>query len=534
MEGKVWRPGPTVCRCCLSEGCYKDISTEYFWMGKKEVYADMLSDTFDLSIQYAPTGGPNSQSRLICEPCISRLRDATDFRRQIKECEQTFMEYLNPSTTVDIEIPVELPEKEHKIVSVKVEKPLSDDDDFGDTELLDDDDLDDEPLMNLASKVPKKESVDVTDLIDNAKAEKRKSTTKAKAAPKKAKVKEAKPSVSKAKPEKKKKDFPERTKPIDRRGVAPLLRENSLKLLANSTMVIFQWNKSRYRCFCCKEPFLNISQLRTHTDKHTIQEIEKNIISQQNKLIKVDISVLKCKQCSKALEDLNALCCHLKENHGFATLKNNLLVPFKIESSGLQCQICSQSFNLFRLLNIHVNKHYQNHVCHICGAGFTNLVYLNLHKTRNHRPFRCVQCKIDFKCRIDKRKHDVAIHNIKLERKTRFPCPYCDERFYQENLRVLHLVEKHEMEKPDHKCNLCSKTFVTRSLYNNHVRYVHLKEKNQECDICHSVFYTKSDVTRHRVTHTGEKKFKCNLCNNPFATKDSLRRHVKRTHAAFN
>ncbi|XP_047518949.1 zinc finger protein 728-like [Pieris napi] len=330
------------------------------------------------------------------------------------------------------------------------------------------------------------------------------------------------------------KHIPERTKPIDRRGVAPLLRKNSLMLLANSTMVIFQWNKSRYRCFCCKEPFLNINQLRTHTDKHTIQEIEKNIICQQNKLIKVDISVLKCKQCSKILEDLNELCCHLKETHGFATLKDNLLVPFKIESSGLQCQICSQSFNLFRLLNIHVNKHYQNHVCHICGAGFTNLVYLNLHKTRNHRPLRCAQCKIDFKSRIDKRKHDVAIHNLKIERKSRFPCPYCDERFFQENLRVLHLVEKHEMEKPDHMCDLCSKTFLTRSLYNNHVRYVHLKEKNQECDICHSVFYTKSDVKRHKVTHTGEKKFKCDLCNNLFATKDSLRRHVKRTHAVFH
>lgn len=45
-----WRPGPTVCRCCLTEGCYKDISTEYFWMGKREVYAEMLSETFDLTV----------------------------------------------------------------------------------------------------------------------------------------------------------------------------------------------------------------------------------------------------------------------------------------------------------------------------------------------------------------------------------------------------------------------------------------------------------------------------------------------------
>lgn len=329
--------------------------------------------------------------------------------------------------------------------------------------------------------------------------------------------------------------MPEILKTIDRRGVAPILRDNSLKLIANSTMVIFQWNKSRYRCFCCKEPFVNMNELRTHNEnKHSVADIEKIIISQQNKLLKVDISVLKCRKCGEILKDLNNLYNHLKEVHGFIMLKDNLLVPFKIESSGLQCQICLQNFNLFRLLNIHVNKHFQNHVCHICGAGFTNLVYLNLHKTRNHRPFRCSQCKIDFKCRFDKRKHDVATHNIKLEKKPRFPCPYCNERFFQENFRVLHLVEEHGMEKPDHKCGLCSKSFVTRSLYNNHVRYVHLKEKNHECDICHSVFYTKSDVSRHRVTHTGEKKFKCTLCNNPFATKDSLRRHVKRTHTVLN
>lgn len=52
MEAKTseWRPGPTVCRCCLTEGCYKDISTEYFWMGKREVYAEMLADTLNLTV----------------------------------------------------------------------------------------------------------------------------------------------------------------------------------------------------------------------------------------------------------------------------------------------------------------------------------------------------------------------------------------------------------------------------------------------------------------------------------------------------
>ncbi|CAH2228414.1 jg26580, partial [Pararge aegeria aegeria] len=105
-----WRPGPTVCRCCLSEGCYKDISTEYFWMGKREVYSEMLSETLDLTscnnnhssqISYSKSGGPNSQSRLICEPCIARLRDASDFKRQVQECEKTFVQCLDPATALN-------------------------------------------------------------------------------------------------------------------------------------------------------------------------------------------------------------------------------------------------------------------------------------------------------------------------------------------------------------------------------------------------------------------------------------------------
>ncbi|CAG5057416.1 unnamed protein product [Parnassius apollo] len=212
-----WRPGPTVCRCCLAEGCYKDISTEYFWMGKREVYAEMLAETFDLSIAYSQSGGPNSNSRLICEPCISRLRDAADFKRQVVECEKMFLQHLDPSsssiTAVEITAEEIEDEKELKIELVKEEKLGSDEDfddepHFGDDDDDNEDDLDDQPLTKLASKLPKKESVDLLDLIDNAKvAEKRKSTVKVKATPiKKVKLKkETKASASKVKPEKKKK-----------------------------------------------------------------------------------------------------------------------------------------------------------------------------------------------------------------------------------------------------------------------------------------------------------------------------------------
>lgn len=41
-----------MCRCCASEGTFKDIKTKYHWMGEEEVYADMLSDCFDIKVSY--------------------------------------------------------------------------------------------------------------------------------------------------------------------------------------------------------------------------------------------------------------------------------------------------------------------------------------------------------------------------------------------------------------------------------------------------------------------------------------------------
>lgn len=64
-------------------------------------------------------------------------------------------------------------------------------------------------MTTLATKVPKKETMDISDLLDNAKPEKRKSTAKQKPTPAKKpkKVEAPKPSVSKlkAKPVEKKK-----------------------------------------------------------------------------------------------------------------------------------------------------------------------------------------------------------------------------------------------------------------------------------------------------------------------------------------
>ncbi|XP_045530175.1 zinc finger protein draculin-like isoform X4 [Pieris brassicae] len=545
MEGKVWRPGPTVCRCCLSEGCYKDISTEYFWMGKKEVYADMLSDTFNLSIQYAPTGGPNSQSRLICEPCISRLRDATDFRRQIKECEQTFMEYLNPSTTVDIEIPAELPEKEVKIVTVKVEKPLSDDDDFGDTELLDDDDddLDDEPLMNLASKVPKKESVDVTDLIDNAKAEKRKSTTKVKATPKKAKVKEAKPSVSKAKPEKKKKgrgQFEIEAITIEKVSKkAKYQRSKSaearLSMKKNATTILecwrfipFRWKKNHFKCAFCENMFTCCTELREHVKICSTHHSVKDIYSKfkEMSLINVDVTNAVCRLCACPFYSVPQMRQHVIE-HGleFDGSHPDGVLPFSLDSNLWCCLVCREKFNNFLKLYEHMNTHYQHYICATCGKGYMTAPRLRKHSEVHLKgSYPCDKCGRMFTMRAARDYHKANVH----AKGPRYECPHCDMRFSGYYDRMNHLNQAHRAKEVAYECSHCDKTFKTSGQRSVHVRREHFpQQRNYNCDYCEWHFKTNYELKRHMVKHSGEKKFACEVCGKCFQRIRGLKTHLK-------
>ncbi|XP_030033883.2 zinc finger protein 585B isoform X2 [Manduca sexta] len=486
-----------VCRCCLKNRCSNDISLETKMSGREEAYADLLRDTLNIEIS-CQTLGKLTASRGICEECITELQKATAYKRMVLESEKEFVNYVqNLQKSEDSNV------IDNSDVEIKYEDFATEDANCDDkSESIS---TDDEVLAKIKNSRPKK---DISKRVRAKYEEYRKKNSEAKLV--------ARSDVQRI---------------IERRGNGPILRQNSLLLLSNSTLCVFQWNQSRYRCFCCQEPFNDIDSLREHNTTHDIETIEKKIITQQNRLVKVEVSNICCKLCNEKIDNLKTLKNHLSTEHDVAFVsKEHLLVPFRLQNGELRCQICLEGFRVFRLLNIHMNKHFQKHVCHICGAGFSNLVFLNLHRFRSHKPFKCQQCDVIFTSKAEKKSHEVSVHGVKFERKLRFPCPYCSERFFQENYRVLHLVEKHGMTKPNYNCNICPKTFITRSLLNNHIKNVHKKERNHPCEVCHNLFYTKSDLTRHKVVHTGEKKYSCNVCKNNFVSKDTLRRHIKRTH----
>ncbi|XP_014359613.1 zinc finger protein 652 isoform X14 [Papilio machaon] len=493
MEAKTseWRPGPTVCRCCLTEGCYKDISTEYFWMGKREVYAEMLADTLNLTIAYSQSGGPNSNSRLICEPCISRLRDAADFKRQVLECEKTFLQHLDPSTSgivaEDVSRESILKGKQVKIELVKLEKLESDDDDFEPSRFTDDDDvdddIDDQPLTKLA-KTPKKETVDLLDLIDNAKvAEKRKSTTKVKATPvKKAKPKkETKTTANQDKPEKKKKGDEENsasqstsTDNVKWSRKRKLAEENvnAAIILEHSNTVVFRWNRGKFMCAYCPCTYTSVKEIRLHSEDHKnkLDVFFYNPEVRNKYPLRVDITDLCCIICNEKTENLEALKTHLSDVHNKTFNSNNIsLVPFVLTNEKYSCVACGKYFETLMALFSHMNEHYSDYVCYTCGKGYSSKHKLQSHqKYHESGEFQCPKCDTVLASRVARDQHVSKVHGSK----ERYRCPICNEQFSSYYGRLKHLDKTHG-KKAEYKCNLCSSVFRCAGLRYSHMKIVH-------------------------------------------------------------
>ncbi|XP_046975267.1 zinc finger protein 26-like isoform X2 [Vanessa cardui] len=581
-----WRPGPTVCRCCLTEGCYKDISTEYFWMGKREVYAEMLSETFDLSIAYSQSGGPNSHSRLICEPCISRLRDAADFKRQVQECERTFMQYLDPgSSLADLEVGVDL-DKEVKVERVKEEKEQSDDDEFDDRPDFGDDDdyddLDDQPLTKLASKVPKKESVDVLDLIDNAKVTvKRKSSSKTKVTPaKKAKTKKDIASSSKEKPEPRKKKGStleirgRRESESEKKKIVLVYqtpqRRNAELILRHSTAYPFKTRFSQILCAYCHDEYNTLTILRYHMKTEHVTSDFKNVFYRtKDNLIKVDITNLKCKLCNLEIQDVDTLMGHLSRDHNKSVKFNARfgVLPYKQNASDhWVCVYCQKTYIEFIQFKRHIATHFMNFSCDKCGTTF-----ISDHALRDHR--RQVKCfRTAYKPRNGRVLKPRTNAEIILQCstacpfrtwKSNFNCVFCRVQTNDPSTLRSHVATRHEnydvqaafykklgkeflkIDITDLQCKLCFMPIENFETLTYHLKNDHQQPINSDaqlgvlpfklnngsiwkCTMCPNEFKDFVSLDKHTSEHF--QNYVCDTCGEGFITESAMIAHTKIPH----
>ncbi|XP_050676699.1 zinc finger protein 62-like isoform X1 [Leptidea sinapis] len=515
FEDVIVKESPGVCRCCLSEGCYKDLGSEYLWMEETEVYADMLLECFDISISQH-SDGPNGMSRLICEVCVTRLRDACNFKKQVLQSEKRFIDMVargdfeNKDTACEDNI--KLDHNEEPMDSADVDYfDEGIDFDGGNNES---EEIAVEPIK-IRSKPgrPKR----------NAKVDK--------------KSNEATPSASKTVAK-------DTTAEGPYENFASVRRRKNMEILFNNTSIIpFKW-RSRYMCFYCSKEYSLYPDFRKHTKGHglcTKSDHSLKIIKGSNIEIKLDISEINCELCDEPFPKFENIIDHLIQKHAL-NYDKSIDIPFQqYKLADMKCQYCSQDFTYFGYLITHLNlAHPQdNFICDDCGATFNKKKSLVNHFRCFHREggYPCDSCQIICDSQLSLRKHKNGHHFRK--------CCFCGLSYASNSLLKRHLRSEH-CKFADRICPYCSKRCLSAQGVKQHIikckrrkqlpieidstfdNNIEPKKKQNLSSIRQNIINVLNMSTAVPFKFFG--KFTCFYCPLKFLEFDDLKAHTAQEH----
>lgn len=304
-------------------------------------------------------------------------------------------------------------------------------------------------------------------------------------------------------------------------------------ILFESTYVYpFIYSSNTFKCFICLTKFLDMDLLKSHSLSHSLDELKNELNNwSREKILKVDVGCLNCKLCQYQGITLQNLKVHLKEHHSKEIdpdFQDNI-IPFKLGGQTFECQICGENFLKIRLLIIHMSKHFNNFSCEVCGSVYVTLNLLKRHlQTHENGNFPCEACDKVFSNAAKKSIHMRGVHLKQHPRR----CPICPERFNSNYQRTKHLRIVHNHSSGLFRCEICGREYDLKCHLSLHIRSVHLQERNFECNICSSRFFSKELLNRHVVIHTGERKFRCEVCGKSYVRRKNLKEHL-RVHESF-
>ncbi|XP_014361175.2 oocyte zinc finger protein XlCOF6 isoform X2 [Papilio machaon] len=487
-----------MCRCCASSGIFKDMYATYNWMGEDEIYANMLQYCFDITLSTAQ----DQNNGGICEVCITQLRNAANFKKQVQQTEIQFKKLQE--------------EKEFSPKPVKIEISEM-------TELLDDvinsdnemSDSDTEFTVNIKQENPE------------PKAKKRAKATSSRA-------------DDTGEPSNKRTDIEPPKRRKRRKKSTESATPERIEHRVNLTAILQHSNASPFRdktmrgfsCLYCANYFQHIDDLRNHTAQQTEKDKINTMIDYKLSYnpIKLDITDLCCTICSTNMRDLNELKEHLVNVHNKVIYRNikDIILPFRLDNGqNFTCVVCSVVHISFKNLYHHMSSHYRNYCCKKCGAGYITIAALRKHgKTHYQGNFPCDFCDKTYTSLTKKRNHEKGVHTGGWLRNK---CPHCPEIFVSYYDRSEHLVKVHNETPVVYPCNACNRTYKKKFELNRHIKHHHLQQKNYLCDKCNAKFFSKRGLVDHMLRHTGAELCACDVCGRSFSRARTLREHM-RTH----
>ena len=295
-----------------------------------------------------------------------------------------------------------------------------------------------------------------------------------------------------------------------------------------------------YKCDSCSKSFPQAKHLQLHV--YTVHEGHKDF---------------KCDECGKLFSRIQHLNKHTDTVHEEKIHGENL-IRYPCEACGKEfkrkytlaehvksvhddirdwkCEICGKGFHKKVILqkhvkHVHEGQKYDSYTCETCGKVLSSVQSFSTHKKIHLgiKDYKCDREKCDFAARTSKllKLHIKTVHDKIKD----YNCDSCGKLFSTRSSLKNHIRIVHEGCK-DYKCERCEKAFGTIQELKFHVKVIHEGFKgDHKCSLCEKMFYTKTRLTKHvQIVHEGKRPFGCDLCGKRFTKKDGVSIHIDTVH----
>ncbi|CAB3262392.1 unnamed protein product [Arctia plantaginis] len=377
-----WTIEKKLCRCCHAEGDFKNLAEPCIESGNEEIYVNMIKDCFLINLVPVP-GQLCAATYTICEACITSVRDAAKFRKQVATCEEKFKEFCRRNAiivkapTIDVAIKEETPDSCHE-------------DEFS---LEENDNFDDIPDYGFDEQEIKSDS------DETAKKKSKKARSKPTEVNPSQKRKKGRPKKMKEEPQPEEEEEAEKRKDQPR----PKFHLNDGDYTVDGTT---------FACTRCDKRYDKIFSLRYHV---------------KTKHYKIPRYV--CQYCMKEFMTPAPLTVHKLEEHSI--------------DDRFKCNACKGTFNTKVQLRKHINNFHmlgERYSCEFCEYESFSFEAMYKHKFK-HKTSKDHQCRFCRKAFV--RKTTLALHERIHTGDRRKVCKVCGQAFVQKASLNYHMTKYH-------------------------------------------------------------------------------------------